>query len=79
MAIGHGQARSHQRPRAKTVSTSTNAERGGVAIFTKDGIPTKRGELTHDTAILRDTERWEEATVGAEDGNKHLRVASVYG
>lgn len=66
-------------PRTKNVATATNAANGGVAILTKTGTPAQKAVGDADAAILRDQGRWEEVLHALEKGNKHLKVASIYG
>ena len=43
------------------------------------GIPTKKRQTNLDAAILREDGRWEEVTVGAEEGKLHITHSSLYG
>jgi exonuclease III len=61
------------------VATATNAANGGVAILAKEGTPVKKAQNSAETAILRDQGRWEEILHALGKGNKHLKVASLYG
>ena len=61
------------------VATATNAANGGVAILTKGGTPAKKAQNSAETAILRDQGRWEEVLRTLGKGNKHLKIASLYG
>ena len=61
------------------VATATNAANGGVAILTKGGTPAKKAQNSAETAILRDQGRWEEVLRALGRGNKHLKIASLYG
>ena len=61
------------------VVTATNAANGGVAILTKKGIPAKKAQNCAETALLRDQGRWEEVLHALGKGNKHIKIASLYG
>ena len=60
------------------VAMATNAANGGVAIITKTGTPSKKANGNAETAILRDQGRWEEVVQALGQGDKHLKVASIY-
>ena len=61
------------------VASATNAAKGGVAIITRTQVPAKKAPENADTIILRDQCRWEEVLVALDKGNRHVRIASVYG
>ena len=61
------------------VATASNAANGGVAIATKTATPSKKPNGNPETAILRDQGRWEEVMQALGHGDKHLKVASMYG
>ena len=61
------------------VASATNAAKGGVALLARKGVPIKKAPHDHDTALLRDQGRWEEVTQAIGTGNRHVKIASLYG
>ena len=64
---------------ANKVASATNAAKGGVALVAKSGVPIKKAPHNADIAILRDQARWEEILHAIGKGDRHLRIATLYG
>lgn len=61
------------------VATESKAASGGVAVMTRTGTPAKKTPSNAETTILRDQGRWEEVLHALRKGNKHPKVANLYG